>query len=100
MKSIRIGLWPLAVLAIGIAIASCGSSKTISIFVREGTENEVARNYGVENEGPFIHLRPIDWSETGPNDGIEPPECSGATATGATGPRSPVLSFESSATNT
>ncbi|HEY2334179.1 MAG TPA: hypothetical protein VGH58_04120 [Solirubrobacterales bacterium] len=28
MKSIRIGLWALAVLAIAIAIAGCGSSKT------------------------------------------------------------------------
>jgi len=62
----------------------------ITIFAREGTENEVSRNYGFENEGPFIRLSPIDWSETvGPNGGIEPPEFSSATATGATGSAEP-----------
>lgn len=69
---------------------SLSGGPAISIFAREGTENEVARNYGFENEGPFIHLRPIDWSETiGPNGGIEPPEFSSATATGATGTAEP-----------
>jgi CSLREA domain-containing protein len=69
---------------------SLSGGPAISIFAREGTENEVARNYGFENEGPFIHLRPIDWSETiGPNGGVEPPEFSSATATGATGTAEP-----------
>ncbi|MGN6664032.1 MAG: NosD domain-containing protein [Solirubrobacterales bacterium] len=69
---------------------SLSGGPAISIFAREGTENEVARNYGFENEGPFIHLQPIDWSETvGPNGGIEPPEFSSATATGATGTAEP-----------
>jgi CSLREA domain-containing protein len=69
---------------------SLSGGPALSIFAREGTENEVARNYGFENEGPFIRLSPIDWSETiGPNGGIEPPEFSSATATGATGTAEP-----------
>jgi parallel beta-helix repeat protein len=69
---------------------SLSGGPAITIFTREGTENEVARNYGFENEGPFIHLRPIDWSETvGPNGGIEPPEFLSATATDATGMAAP-----------
>lgn len=69
---------------------SLSGGPAISIFAREGTENEVARNYGFENEGPFIRLSPIEWSETiGPNGGIEPPEFSSATATGAAGTAEP-----------
>jgi CSLREA domain-containing protein len=69
---------------------SLSGGPAITIFAREGTENEVARNYGFENEGPFIRLSPIDWSETvGPNGGIEPPEFSSATATGAAGTAEP-----------
>ncbi|HEY2053557.1 MAG TPA: right-handed parallel beta-helix repeat-containing protein [Solirubrobacterales bacterium] len=69
---------------------SLSGEAAIAIFAREGTENEVARNYGFENGGPFILLGPIDWSETvGPNGGIEPPEFSSATATGAAGSAEP-----------
>lgn len=69
---------------------SLSGGPAITIFAREGTENEVARNYGFENEGPFIRLSPIDWSETvGPNGGIEPPEFLSATATGAAGTAEP-----------
>ncbi|HEY7950416.1 MAG TPA: CSLREA domain-containing protein [Solirubrobacterales bacterium] len=69
---------------------SLSGGPAIAIFAREGTENEVARNYGFENEGPFIRLSPIDWSETvGPNGGIEPPEFSSATTTGAAGSAEP-----------
>jgi CSLREA domain-containing protein len=69
---------------------SLSGGPAVSIFAREGTENEVARNYGFENEGPFIHLQPIDWSEAiGPNGGIEPPKFSSATATGAAGTAEP-----------
>jgi CSLREA domain-containing protein len=69
---------------------SLGGGPAVSIYAREGTENEVARNFGFENEGPFIRLSRIDFSEPdGPNDGIEPPEFSSATAAEAGGEAEP-----------
>ena len=53
----------------------------------EGSENEVARNSGGENEGGYIHL----WNQYphsepfGPNDGIARPTFEGASASGASG---------------
>jgi Right handed beta helix region len=53
----------------------------------EGTENEVARNHGKENGGPFIDLvTPEPGSEpNGPNEGVKPPFVTKATLTGAEG---------------
>jgi CSLREA domain-containing protein len=58
----------------------------IAITNIEATDNEVARNRGVGNAGPFIDLVAASpATEVGPNRGIEPPTFSTATQAGASG---------------
>jgi CSLREA domain-containing protein len=58
----------------------------IEISNIEATDNEVARNRGAGNAGPFIDLVAASPStEVGPNRGIEPPTFSTATQAGAGG---------------
>lgn len=58
-----------------------------AIFIAgvEGSQNEVARNSGVFNEGEFIRLYSPHLEPVGPNGGIEPPEFITATQGGAEG---------------
>lgn len=58
----------------------------IEIFNVEATDNEVARNQGIDNGGPFIDLIAVSpGTEAWPNRGIEPPTFSAATQTDASG---------------
>jgi len=58
----------------------------IEISNIEVTDNEVARNRGVGNAGPFIDLIAASpGTEVGPNRGIEPPTFSTTTQLGASG---------------
>ncbi len=58
----------------------------IEIANVQATRNEVARNRGTGNGGPFIDLVAASPStEVGPNIGIKPPTVSTATETGASG---------------
>lgn len=58
----------------------------IEISNPEATSNEVARNQGTGNGGPFIDLVTVSpKTEVGPNRGIEPPTFSTATQTEAGG---------------
>jgi CSLREA domain-containing protein len=66
-------------------IAGSGGA-AIEISSPEKTRNEVARNSGIANGGPFIDLVAVSpGTELGPNDGIEPPEVFAATQSGAVG---------------
>jgi len=63
---------------------SAGAAIEISNI--EATDNEVARNRGAGNAGPFIDLIAASPStEVGPNRGIEPPTFSTSTQSGASG---------------
>ena len=65
---------------------SLSGGPAVGISAREGTENEVARNHGFENEGRFISIRGVEeYEPVGPNGGIEPPEFSAATEISASG---------------
>ncbi|HEX6688115.1 MAG TPA: hypothetical protein VF085_05560, partial [Solirubrobacterales bacterium] len=56
----------------------------------EATDNEVARNRGAGNAGPFIDLVAASpATEVGPNRGIEPPLVSTASQAGAAGGAKP-----------
>lgn len=58
----------------------------IEITDRSSSNNEVARNRGSGNAGLFIELTALDPStESGPNNGIQPPAITTATATSASG---------------
>lgn len=58
----------------------------IQISNVEATGNEVARNRGAGNGGPFIDLVAVSpGTEVGPNRGIAPPTFSAATETGISG---------------
>jgi CSLREA domain-containing protein len=58
----------------------------IEISNIEATNNEVARNRGAGNSGPFIDLVAVSpGTEVGPNRGIEPPTFSTSTESGASG---------------
>lgn len=58
----------------------------IEISNIETTDNEVARNRGTGNAGPFIDLIAASpGTEVGPNRGIEPPTFSTSTQAGASG---------------
>lgn len=58
----------------------------IEISNEEETSNEVARNHGAGNGGPFIDLvAKSPATEVGPNRGIKPPAFSISTQTGASG---------------
>jgi CSLREA domain-containing protein len=62
----------------------------IEISSLEATNNEVARNSGVGNAGPFIDLIAVSpGTEVGPNRGIEPPAFSTLTQTEASGGAKP-----------
>ncbi len=63
-----------------------GAGAAIEISDKEATDNEVARNRGAGNGGPFIHLVAASpATEVGPNRGIKPPSFSASTQTGASG---------------
>ncbi|HET7119627.1 MAG TPA: right-handed parallel beta-helix repeat-containing protein [Solirubrobacterales bacterium] len=56
----------------------------------EETNNEVGRNNGSANSGPFIELfNPGFFPENGPNEGIEPPSLTAAKQAGASGTAQP-----------
>ena len=58
----------------------------IEISDREATDNEVARNHGTGNGGPFIDLVATSpGTEVGPNRGIKPPTFSTSTQVAASG---------------
>lgn len=58
----------------------------VEISNLEETDNEVARNRGAGNAGPFIDLVAASpGTEVGPNRGLEPPAISEATQTAAGG---------------
>lgn len=59
----------------------------IEIVDLEGTQNEVARNWGLQNGGLFIDLRAFEPGTelTGPNGGVKPPPISVAKQTEAAG---------------
>lgn len=57
----------------------------IEISSPRKTWNEVARNTGIANGGPFIDLVAVSPGAVGPNDGIEPPEFFAASQVGASG---------------
>jgi CSLREA domain-containing protein len=70
-------------------IAGSGGA-AIEISNPEKTNNEVARNRGVGNAGPFIDLVAISPStEVGPNRGIEPPTFSTLTQAAVSGGAKP-----------
>jgi CSLREA domain-containing protein len=67
------------------AIGGSGGA-AIEISNIEATDNEVARNRGAGNAGPFIDLIAASpGTEVGPNRGIEPPTFSTSTQIGAGG---------------
>jgi CSLREA domain-containing protein len=51
----------------------------------EESWNEVARNRGAGNGGPFIDLRPSEAGAGDPNDGIQPPAIAAISEPGASG---------------
>jgi CSLREA domain-containing protein len=58
----------------------------IEISNLEATDNEVTRNQGIGNGGPFIDLVALSpGTEAWPNRGIEPPTFATVTQTGASG---------------
>lgn len=57
----------------------------IEIFDAEPSVNEVARNRGAANSGPFIDLVASGSETKWPNKGIAPPAIDSATETGASG---------------
>lgn len=63
----------------------------IEIVNLEGSQNEVARNRGSENEGLFIDLRAVEpgTEPIGPNGGIKPPAISVAKQSEASGTAEP-----------
>lgn len=66
-------------------IAGSGGA-AIEISSLEETRNEVARNTGIANGGPFIDLVTVfPATELGPNDGIKPPELAFAAEDGVGG---------------
>lgn len=70
----------------GENIIDSSGGAAIEIFNVEATDNEVARNQGVGNGGPFIDLVAISpGTEAWPNRGIEPPMFSSVTEIGASG---------------
>jgi hypothetical protein len=70
-------------------IAGSGGA-AIEISNLEKTNNEVARNSGVGNAGPFIDLIALSpGTEVDPNRGIEPPTLSTVTQTEASGGAKP-----------
>lgn len=70
-------------------IASSGGA-AIEIFNLEKTDNEVARNSGLGNGGPFIDLVAISpGAELDPNRGIEPPTFSTVSQTAVGGGAKP-----------
>jgi CSLREA domain-containing protein len=70
-------------------IAGSGGA-AIEISNLEKTDNEVARNSGVDNGGPFIDLVAISPStEVDPNRGIQPPTFSTVTQAGVSGGAKP-----------
>jgi hypothetical protein len=70
-------------------IANSGGA-AIEISSLEATNNEVARNSGGGNSGPFIDLVAISpLTELGPNRGIEPPAFSAVTQTAVGGGAKP-----------
>ena len=70
-------------------IADSGGA-AVEISNLEATNNEVARNSGVGNGGPFIDLVAISpGTEVDPNRGIEPPTFSTVTQTAVSGGAKP-----------
>jgi CSLREA domain-containing protein len=57
----------------------------IEITSTEETRNEVARNRGLANGGPFIDLLAAGAEPHGPNGGIEPPQFTVVARAGASG---------------
>jgi CSLREA domain-containing protein len=72
-----------------LIFASAGPA--IEIVNLEGSQNEVARNRGSENDGLFIDLRAFEpgTEPNGPNGGIKPPTVSTASKTEASGTADP-----------
>jgi nitrous oxidase accessory protein NosD len=71
-----------------VIAASGGAAIEISNLTE--TENEVARNRGIANHGPFIDLVAVSpGAEPGPNNGIEPPGFSISSPLGAGGSAEP-----------
>jgi CSLREA domain-containing protein len=66
---------------------SLNGGAAIEIANVEETWNEVARNRGIANGGPFIDLVALspETEPLGPNDGIEPPPFTTATEVSASG---------------
>jgi CSLREA domain-containing protein len=72
-------------------VIAFGGGPAIEIESFENTNNEIARNNGSQNAGPFIDLISTEpGSEpNGPNEGIEPPTFSTATQSKAEGTAEP-----------
>ncbi len=66
-------------------VVSGGAAAAIEISDVEASENEVARNRGIANSGPFIELVAAGSESKGPNKGILPPAFASATEAGASG---------------
>jgi CSLREA domain-containing protein len=66
-----------------VIVGSDGAA--IEVSNHKSTENEVARNRGVANEGLFIDLVAVPPSTIGPSNGIEPPGIVTQSQTGVSG---------------
>ncbi|HET7574872.1 MAG TPA: right-handed parallel beta-helix repeat-containing protein [Solirubrobacterales bacterium] len=70
---------------------SGSAGAAIAIVDLEATQNEVARNRGAGNGGPFVDLLAANpgTEPNGPNDGIQPPAISSTTEAGVSGNAQP-----------
>lgn len=66
-----------------VIVGSGGAA--IEVFNHKSTENEVARNRGIDNEGLFIDLVATAAGVVGPSNGIEPPGIVTQSQTGVSG---------------
>jgi CSLREA domain-containing protein len=72
------------------AIFGSGAAAIEIANIEKNSPNEVARNRGSGNGGPFIDLVALSPAEPkGPNDGIKPPLFATATQSGASGSAEP-----------